>query len=191
MTEEDRSELFAALNRHADPQSAPVQEQTPATAAAVPKAGQSAAGVPPNGSLAATPSQQPGVKQKVAALLVKQGKNPGLSPAVTPACVAPAPSVIRDAVLRRIRGPASAQFGAATVLCGNKINEAPVRIICGSMSPRNAFGGYASWTSYLLIAELGFVEVPARAEDWSKYCTGPYKSSVAIPAGDLNASTDE
>ena len=188
MTEADRSKLFVALNRYADSQSAPVQAQPEAPAAAAPKRMQGAAGARPHNPPAATLSQRPDGKEKVVALLAKHETNAALSPAVAPACVAPSPSVIRNAVLKRIRGPASAQFGAATVLCGNKIEGAPVRIICGSMSPRNAFGGYERWMFYLLIAEIGFVEVPAQAQDWNRYCGGPYKSSVTVPDSELNAS---
>lgn len=98
MTEEDRNKLFAALRQHADPQTAPVQEQAEAAAAA-PDVLQSAPGASPVSPRPATPAQQAAAKDKVAA--AKPRKDPGPSPSVTPACDAPSPNTIRDAVRKK------------------------------------------------------------------------------------------
>jgi hypothetical protein len=67
------------------------------------------------------------------------------------------------------------------VLCGDQFDGSPMKIICGSVNTKNTFGAYAGRESYLIVVELGLVEVPASAEDWNKYCGGSYKGSVTLP----------
>ena len=68
------------------------------------------------------------------------------------------------AVKKRVKDPASVQFGSVFVHKG---------WVCGWYNAKNSFGGYTGSERFIYEVDTGYLEVPTGTHGWYCYCEEP------------------
>lgn len=114
--------------------------------------------------------------------------SPATAPVVSPAEQAKRDQFLRDqttealgrqTIRAQLRDPRSAQFGESF----GRLKHGK-RVACGYVNARNAFGGYAGDTPWVMVIEDGTVLIRSGdnagrfAKVWNRYCTGEPDSEM-------------